>query len=269
MILKKLAKKGLGVYKNTMKIDVLKATQKVRGDANSLKIIGFVKCFNEGTNGNLERCLNHLSSFCNEIVFCDDSSTDNSLEIAKKYTNHVIQMPDDFKHELFHKQKLLELALSLKPDWIVSLDPDEIFDRNGEQGGIRSLCQYGNEYGIDSFSFLYYNLWKDKENYRVDELWNKNWQRKLWRNTGNLKFNTKEGLHLSQFPLGLKTERRTNVKLIHYGFASEEKVNKKFLTYQSLGQSGWTLQRIKDESSLKVKKFEKEWFPLSVLEPHD
>ncbi|MGI0010913.1 MAG: glycosyltransferase, partial [Nitrosopumilaceae archaeon] len=121
MIFKKLAKKGLGIYKNVRRINVLKAAQKVKGDADSLKVIGFVKCFNEGTNGNLERCLTHLSTFCNEIVFCDDSSTDNSLEIARKYTNHIIQMPDDFKHGLLHKQKLLELALSLKPDWIVSL----------------------------------------------------------------------------------------------------------------------------------------------------
>lgn len=265
MILKKLAKKGLGIYKNTRRVDISKAAQKVKGDVDSLKIIGFVKCFNEGTNGNLERCLNHLSTFCNEIVFCDDSSTDSSLEIARKYTNHIIRMPDDFKHELLHKQKLLELALSLKPDWIVSLDPDEIFDRSGEQGGIRALCQYGNEHGMDSFSFLYYNLWKGKENYRVDELWNKNWQPKLWKNTGNLRFDVQEGLHLRQYPLGLLNDRRTDIRIIHYGFSSEEKITKKYSTYETLGQSGWALQRIKDENRLVLKKFSRDWFPASTL----
>lgn len=265
MQVKQLARKVRGTYKNLLRLDISNVKNSIKGDPEKLRLVGFVKCFNEGRSGNLERCLKHLSTFCDEVAICDDSSQDNSLEIARKYTNHIIVMPDEFKQELAHKQKLLELTLSLNPDWIVFLDPDEVFDREGEQSGIRALCQYGNEHGIDSFSFLYYNLWKGEENYRVDELWNKNWQRKLWKNTGNLRFNIREGLHLSQFPSGLKNERRTDIKLIHYGFASEDKVNKKFSTYQSLGQNGWALQRIKDEGSLRVQKFEKEWFPPSVL----
>ncbi|MFB5613159.1 MAG: glycosyltransferase [Nitrosarchaeum sp.] len=264
MIFKKIAKKGFGIYKNLKKINA--SSLKPIQEEKPVKLVGFVKCFNEGKTGNLERCLKHLSKFCDDIVFCDDSSTDNSLEIARKYTKNIIVLPDEFKKELEHKQKLLDLALSLNPDWIVFLDPDEVFDREGEDGGIRKLCNYGDKHKIDSFSFLYYNLWKNVDNYRVDELWNKNWQRKLWKNTGNLKFNIRNGLHLSQFPLGLKNERRTSIKLVHYGFASEDKVNKKYLTYQSLGQSGWALERIKDENSLKLKKFEKDWFPLSSLE---
>ena len=261
MIFKKTAKKCLSIYKDIKKINVssLKSTEE------PVKLIGFVKCFNEGKTGNLERCLNHMSRFCDGIVFCDDSSTDNSLQIAKKYTKNIIVMPDEFKKELYHKQKLLELALSLNPDWIVSLDPDEIFDRQGELDGIRTLCQYGNKHNIDSFSFLYHNLWKDTKNFRIDELWLKNWQPKLWKNTGKLKFDVKEGLHLRQYPLGLKTDRRTDIKLIHYGFATEENVNKKYSNYQSLGQTGWSLERIKDEKTLKLKPFSRDWFPLSTM----
>lgn len=261
MIFKKTAKKCLSIYKDIKKINVssLKSTEE------PVKLIGFVKCFNEGKTGNLERCLNHMSRFCDDIVFCDDSSTDNSLQIAKKYTKNIIVMPDEFKKELYHKQKLLELALSLNPDWIVSLDPDEIFDRQGELDGIRTLCQYGNKHNIDSFSFLYHNLWKDTKNFRIDELWLKNWQTKLWKNTGKLKFDVKEGLHLRQYPLGLKTDRRTDIKLIHYGFATEENVNKKYSNYQSLGQTGWSLERIKDEKTLKLKPFSRDWFPLSTM----
>ena len=263
MIFKKYAKKGLGIYKDLRKIKI--SSRNLKSDENPIKLVGFVKCFNEGKTGNLERCLKHLSNFCEDIVFCDDSSSDNSIEIAKKYTKNIIILPDDFKKELLHKQKLLELALSLNPDWIVSLDPDEIFDRQGELGGIRKLCHYGDEHNIDSFSFLYYNLWKEQKKFRTDELWLKNWQPKLWKNTGELKFNVKEGLHLRQYPLGLKTDRRTDIKLIHYGFASEENVNKKYSNYQSLGQSGWNLERIKDEKTLALKPFLRDWFPLSTL----
>ena len=263
--IKKLAKKGLGVYKNLRAIK--HSTLPPVTDNKSLKLVGFVKCFNEGQNGNLERCLKHLSSFCDDIAFCDDSSTDNSVEIAKKFTDNIIILPDEFTKELEHKQKLLDLTLKLKPDWIVSLDPDEIFDRDGEDGGVRKLCNYGNHHNIDSFSFLFHNLWKNTAKYRVDELWLKNWQPKLWKNTGNLRFNVREGLHLGLHPLGLNNDRRTDMKLIHYGFASESSINKKYDNYKSLGQTGNSLSRIKDEKTLKTKKFEKDWFPSSTLDP--
>jgi glycosyltransferase involved in cell wall biosynthesis len=262
MVVKKILKKTLKFYKDRP-IDISK--QKIKGNPQTLKLIGFVKCFNEGNNGNLARCLSHLSTFCDEIVLCDDSSTDNSIEIAKKYTSYIIQMPNDFRNELLHKQKLLDLALSLDPDWIVFLDPDEVFDRSGENGEIRNLCQYGEEHEIDAFSFLYYNLWKGKENYRTDELWNKNWQPKLWKNTGNLRFELKEGLHLHQYPLGLTTIKKTMIKLIHYGFSTTDAINNKYSTYEHLGQSGWALQRIRNEEKITLQKFSKDWFPMSAL----
>ena len=263
MVFKKYAKKGLSIYKDLRSIK--HSTISDVSNEKPLKLVGFVKCLNEGKNGNLERCLKHLSSFCDDIAFCDDSSTDNSMEIAKKYTDNIIKLPDEFTKELEHKQKLLDLTLKLNPDWIVSLDPDEIFDRNGECGGIRKLCNYGNQHNIDSFSFLFHNLWKDTTKYRTDELWLKNWQPKLWKNTGNLRFNVREGLHFSLHPLGLKNNRRTDIKLIHYGFASESDVNKKYDNYKSHGQTGNALSRIKDEKTLKVSKFEKSWFPLSTM----
>jgi glycosyltransferase involved in cell wall biosynthesis len=264
-MIKKFAKKGLGIYKNLRAINHTNLPPINKN--KPIKLVGFVKCFNEGKNGNLERCLKHLSSFCDDIAFCDDSSTDNSVEIAKQFTDNIIILPDEFTKELEHKQKLLDLTLKLNPDWIIFLDPDEVFDSNGEDDGIRKLCNYGDEHNIDSFSFLFHNLWKNMTQYRVDELWLKNWQPKLWKNTGNLHFNVREGLHLGLHPLGLKTNRRTNIKLIHYGFASEIAVNKKYDNYKLHGQTGTQLSRIKDEKTLEIKKLENFCFPLSTLDP--
>ncbi len=83
MGIKGLAKRGLGIYKNFKGVNISEV-QKTTRNTDSIKLFGFVKCFNEGKNGNLERCLNHLSAFCNDIVLCDDDSSDNSLKIAKK-----------------------------------------------------------------------------------------------------------------------------------------------------------------------------------------
>ena len=264
MIFKKYAKKGLSVYKDLRKIKV--SSINLKSDEKSIKLVGFVQCFNEGKTGNLERVLNHLSKFCDDIVIYDDGSTDNSYEIASKFSKNIIRsVENNFKKEIGHKQKLLELALSLKPDWIVWLDADEVFDRDGELHAIRNLCKYGESKEIDGFSFQEFNLWKNSSEYRADEEWHKLWRIRLWRNTGELKFDVKDGLHLRQYPLGLKTDRRTDIKVIHYGFASEENVNKKYSNYQSLGQSGWSLERIRDEKTLTLKPFSRDWFPLSTL----
>ena len=264
MVFRKFAKKGFEKYQDLKKIKTT-SSKFSSYKHNTNKIIGLVKFFNEGENGNLFRCLNHLSVFCDDMVLCDDGSTDNSLEIARQFSSNIIQKPNDFKKELFHKQELLDMALSLDPDWIVWLDPDETFDRNGELDAIRGLTKFGDENGIDSFSFLFYNLWKGKKNYRIDELWHKFRPTKLWKNTGKLKFNVNEGLHLRQHPQGLENTRRTDVKIIHYGFASQEIIDKKYSTYKSHGQKGWALERIKDEKKLELKTFSRDWFPMSSL----
>ena len=143
-------------------------------DSDNLKLVGFLQIHNEKQKGNLKRVLKHMKRFCNEIVVYDDGSTDGSVDLASQYTDYIIKGAyNDFVHELEHKQKLLTLALSLNPDWIVWLDADEVFDRNGELFAIRALCQYGKTNGIDGFSFQEFNLWKKPDQYRVDEQWNK------------------------------------------------------------------------------------------------
>ena len=104
MIFKKYAKKALSIYKDLKKIKT--SSIELASDEKPIKLVGFVKCFNEGKTGNLERCLNHLSKFCDDIVFCDDSSSDNSIEIAKKYTKNIITMPDEFQKRTIPQTKI-------------------------------------------------------------------------------------------------------------------------------------------------------------------
>jgi len=234
-------------------------------DAKKLKLVGFLKVYNEVKSGNLERVLRHLEIFCDEIVVCDCQSTDNSLEIIKKYTNHILIEPNDFKNELFVKQKMLDYALKLNPDWIVWLDADEVFDREGELGGIRKLCDYGNKHGIDGFSFQEINLWKSKKFYRVDEFWGKGWYVRLWKNNGKLKFNVLPYLHQQQYPSGLNQIKNSKVKVIHFGFSSPELIKTKHEMYKKFGLSGYPLNRIIDENGIRLKSINIDWFPLSVF----
>ena len=228
-------------------------------------LVGFLKVYNELEKGNLTRVLRHMKMFCDDIVVCDCSSTDNSLEVIRKFTKHILVEPNNFKDELFVKQKMLDYALKLKPDWIVWLDADEVFDRQGEFSEIRKLCFYGDRNNIDGFSFLEYNLWKDKKHYRKDGSWNKAFYVRLWKNTGFLRFQTQRGLHFSQHPVGLKNIKTSTIKVIHYGFSTIKLIKDKYQKYKEEGQSGYRLERICSEKGLKLGVINLDWFPISTF----
>ena len=70
---------------------------------------------------NIRVCLKSVKDIADEIVIVDESSTDNTREIARKYGAKVYKV----KHEpIFHKtkQKALDKATG---DWILQLDADE------------------------------------------------------------------------------------------------------------------------------------------------
>lgn len=247
-------------------VSSIKTSQIIASQEESkLKLIGFLKIHNESSRGNLVRVLTHMQKFCDEIVVCDCDSTDDSRDVAKKFTDHVLREPNDFKKEIFIKQKMLEYVLLLSPDWIVWLDADEVFDREGELNSIRRLCAYGEKKDIDAFSFLEYNLWNNKEQFRTDEFFLKGWFVRLWRNNGNLKFDVQEGLHQNQHPLGMRNIERSDIKVIHYGFSSSELIEEKYERYKKHGQEGFYLDRFKDEKGIKLSPVSTDWLPLSSL----
>ncbi len=70
---------------------------------------------------NIGACLGSVKDIADEIVVMDESSTDKTREIAKRYGARVFKV----KHEpIFHKtkQKALDKATG---DWILQLDADE------------------------------------------------------------------------------------------------------------------------------------------------
>lgn len=75
--------------------------------------------FNEETN--LPECLESVKDLADEIVAVDGSSTDKTVEIAKKYGARTLVTDNPL---IFHinKQKAIDLA---SKDWVLQLDADE------------------------------------------------------------------------------------------------------------------------------------------------
>ncbi|MFZ5366036.1 MAG: glycosyltransferase family 2 protein [Patescibacteria group bacterium] len=85
-----------------------------------IKLSVAIATFNEEEN--IGRCLESVRKFADEIVVVDGSSTDKTVEIAKKFGAKVIVTNNP---PIFHinKQKALDKCLG---DWILQLDADEI-----------------------------------------------------------------------------------------------------------------------------------------------
>lgn len=78
----------------------------------------FIIAFNEDKI--IEKCLQKLT-WADEIIVVDSGSTDNTVEICKKYGARVVYK----KFENFGLQKQFALNQT-KNDWVLSLDADEI-----------------------------------------------------------------------------------------------------------------------------------------------
>ena len=242
-----------------------------------MKIIAFIQMYNEVTKGNLERCLINCKQWADEIVIYDDASTDNSVEVAEKYTKHIIRGEvNNFFEELAHKQQLLELALTLNPDWIMWMDCDEILDRNGTLGGLRLLAEKGLKVDVDAYSFHETNLWRSQTYHRVDTLFDKGWFVRLWKVKPGMEFLIEPGLHNVLFPKTIDEKKivKSDIRVIHYGFADykytlehigatpKEGWNKD--TFRKLAPANWIL----NETECKCHKLPIEWYPVENI-PED
>ena len=195
-----------------------------------MKLVGYLMQYNESERGNLHRCLENLSMFCDEIVVYDDGSTDDSLDVIRQYTDHVIEgNRNDFLHETAHRQQLLELALTLDPEYIFWLDADEIVSIAGVVGGVRKLCASGV-----SWSFPEVTLWRSTAYKRTDYLGAGRFTR-LWKNTGGLSIPIQAGLHQQLFPGGLGEVQKSGIDVIHYGYATKEAIERRWHERTRLG----------------------------------
>lgn len=117
----------------------------------------------------LEPVLKHLSKQVDKIIFTDDCSTDNTMEIASQYAE-VFQTPEPLftSHEgqlrAFAWGKLEQFASV--GDWIVAIDCDEKLYHVDK----KPLSAVLAESPFDVVNVRFYHMW-NKTHYRVDKLW--------------------------------------------------------------------------------------------------
>ena len=219
-----------------------------------MKVIGSLVIKNEADRY-LRACLEHMRPCLDELFVWDDQSTDDSVEIAREYTDHVYVRPEDqpsfLDHEgyfRFNAWKQLESSLNpTERDWILSFDADEfLVNVLGEtpRKGLTMATDYAAGNGCVGVILRFPEVFDIQDGIpqiRVDGLWD--------TIRGPRLFAYRKAASWSNKPMGCGSEptyvargrlSRTDFGLVmlHYGYANPEEHQAKYERYSSLNQHG-------------------------------
>jgi len=189
----------------------------------------------------LENCLLSVKDFVSEILVIDSNSTDNTLDILKKYDIKILQ----FSTNDLGKKRSFGLR-QIKSDWVLMLDADEIISL-ALKLELQSLIK--KKRLMDGYLIPYQNHFINKkinyggENYEMLRLFRKD------------KVLIKPALIHEKVKLKTKRLGRLNGKIYHYSYRNFRQIYSKFTDYA------------KREVQQKIKKGEKSSFRKIFLYP--
>jgi glycosyltransferase involved in cell wall biosynthesis len=184
----------------------------------------------------IQASLDATAKFADHIVVLDDWSTDETSRICKEHPAvscyEYQEKPFDERRD---RNRIMELATRFNPDWVISVDSDEIFEMDRRRA---ERLMNLNDPHIKALGFHWYTFWEPTHTYfRQDgALGQTNGFRMYkWEPGQSIVLGTPEGLHcgnIPQFPEG--AHRFTNIRVRHLGYDTEEKRQAKFRFYQEV-----------------------------------
>ncbi len=176
----------------------------------------FSKLHNEVLReGDVFRMLRNAEHYVDAAVICDDASLDGTAEVVRAWLAaqagrtgrperwRFVQVPpdqQDFRKELFWKQRMLEEVHAIGPRWVYWLDGDEVLDANGTEN-LRQWLEGTAEARVEHAWRLHYSqFWRNTAWARTDSQFDEGSFIKLWRYSPDLTFDVVEGTHHAQFP---------------------------------------------------------------------
>ena len=129
------------------------------------------------------------------VVALDDGSTDGSGEFASQqpYMLQLIRIPQREPHiwdEPRNRRLLIEAAWAHNADWIIALDADERLERDFRARAIVEIERAENS-GFQAFAVKYRELWDYADTYRLDGIWGRKSQARLFKARRDNEFDTR------------------------------------------------------------------------------
>ena len=207
-----------------------------KASGNKLTLSMIVK--NEGKRY-LKRVLNSLIGHIDEAVIIDDGSTDDTIQICQEMLRgiplHIIKNEQSmFANESDLRKKQWNETIKTNPDWILSLDADEII----EDGFWDNADSILNSCDIDFCFFRLYDMW-DENHYREDEHWNAHSIYRPFMMKYQKNFNyiwSEMHQHCGRFPVNSMSFPKTTSKfrVKHLGWATISDRKSKYERYKLL-----------------------------------
>lgn len=159
---------GLKEYKERVFSLIPGDGKKIKGRASTITLAMLVR--NEAGRY-LERVLRHAARYIDRAVILDDASEDSTPEVCRRVLEGipltlVSNREPSFHNEVTLRRQLWELAVSTRPDWILILDADEIF----EERAVGELRRLAADPEVEVYYFRLFDMW-DEEHYREDAWW--------------------------------------------------------------------------------------------------
>lgn len=190
---------------------------------------------------NLDRCLKALKSLDNilnyEIVIVDTGSEDDTVNIARKYTNKVYE-----KVWTNNFAEMRNISINYcKGDWILILDADEVLENPKE---LIKFFREGTHKKFNCTTIKLKNMLSDKEDdYIIGTLV------RLFKNVKEFYY---EG-RVHEQPKVLAPVALTNITLIHYGYS---RVSYKLMQYKYKRNLQLLLKDLEEEKDLIYTYFQ-------------
>jgi O-antigen biosynthesis protein len=191
-----------------------------------MRMLGLMRVKNEG------RWLRDslMSQYmCDRVIVLDDNSTDNTPEICKYFhrVDYYRKTYDAGYEEGPDREWLAEQARKYNPDWICSLDGDEVLLDDTK----KKLQNHLDNPAIQAIDVLSIHLWNDEQTVRVDGHFTNSWRQRFWRfPQGKISY-AKDHCSLPNGIIG--PFARLGIKLRHYGNLTAADRLRRYKTYGS------------------------------------
>lgn len=227
----------------------------------------------------LQSSLKWNLKFCDEIHIYDDQSDDDSVLIAKQYTDNVSVRPDDVPSFVEDESAFRQAAWNdmekvcepEKGDWILCLDADEFIVGNSVEKNVRkeldTLIEFAENSKKMSVSIRRPEIWDlcGSPKCRVDGFWDKDRPVRLvkWKSGGKFK-NVKLGCgSIPDYGFKGQVQNLQICYILHFGYAIEGTNKSKYDFYSSVQDNAHSREHL--DSLLKTPKLKEYNGPMPTV----